>query len=157
MGIRIWSHIHKIILIYMIICLMFLGSACTKLSLSPFPTQTPIPLPSLTHTLEECSWSGNVQAWNDSNANGFREAAELPLSGVRFFTEGYLHKPEKSDWGITSSGGSMGLIMLLPGCPDLQFEVYPEVPDNCRLTTPARILADTRKEHEEFSFGFLCH
>lgn len=135
---------------------MVLGSSCNELSLIPLPTQTPTPLPSLTQTLEECSWSGYALAWNDINGNGIQEANEPPLSDVRFFTEGRSHIPEKFDWGITGTGGSIGLIMLLPGCPDLEFEVYPEVPENCRLTTPPRILADTRKEHEEFSFGFLC-
>ena len=96
-------------------------------------------------------------AWNDSNANGIREATESPLSDVRFFTKGYLHESDIFDWGTTGTGGSMGLIMLLTGCPDLQFEVYPEVPENCKLTTPTLILASARKEHEEFSFGFLCH
>jgi hypothetical protein len=149
--------IYRIVLISVIICLVVLGSSCNELPLTPLPTQTPTLLPSLTPTLEECSWSGYVLAWNDSNANGIREATESPLSDIRFFTEGYLHKSEIIDWGITGIGGSMGLIALLTGCPDLQFEVYPEVPENCQLTTPARILADTRKEYEEFSFGFLCH
>jgi hypothetical protein len=147
----------KIVLRSVIICLTGVGSSCNELSLTPFPTQTPIPLPSLTPTLEECSWSGYVLAWNDSNANGIRETTESPLSDIRFFTEGYIHKSDIFDWGLTGSGGSMSLIALLTGCPELQFAVYPEVPENCRLTTPARMLADTRQEYEEFSFGFLCY
>ena len=148
--------VHRIVLISLMICLPVLSSSCKRLSLSMFPTQTPTTPPSVTPTPEECSWSGEARAWNDSNANGIREITESPLANVRFFTEDRSHNREKTDWGITGTGGSMGLILLLPGCPELEFEVYSEVPENCRLTTPARILADTRKKHEEFSFGFLC-
>src|SRR5688500_6558109 len=118
----------RVALIPVIVGLMVLGSSCNGLSLIRVPTQTPTPLPSMTPTLEECSWSGYVLAWNDTNGNGIQEATEPPLSDVRFFTEGYVHKSQISDWGITGLGGSMGLIALLPGCPDLEFEVYPEVP-----------------------------
>ena len=138
------------------ICSMLIGSYCNRLSVTPFPTQTPLPLPSLTPTPEECSWSGLALAWNDSNGNGIREDTEPPLSDIRFFLEERLHNSEKSDQGSTGTGGSIGMIVMLPDCHDVQFEVYPEVPPNCQLTTPARITADPDKDHEEFTFGFLC-
>src|SRR6185503_4667879 len=114
-------------------------------------------IPPMAPTLEECSWSGMALAWNDSNANGIRETTESPLSDVRFFTDGYLQESEIVDWGVTGTGGSIGLILLLTGCPDLQFDVYPEIPQKCRLTTPPRLQVNTRKVGQEFSFGFLCN
>lgn len=157
MYIDIPCQIHRVVLIVVMLCLMVMGSSCNQLLLIPLPTKTPTPLPSSTPTLEECSWSGYALAWNDINGNGIQDANEPPMSDVRFFTEGYMHQSEIFDWGITGTGGSMGLIILLSGCPDLEFEVYPHVPENCQLTTPARILAHSKKEHEKFSFGFLCH
>jgi hypothetical protein len=114
-------------------------------------------IPLLTPTPDECSWYGLVLAWSGSNGDGLRDADEPPLANIRFFSEDPSHKSEKFDYGTTGSGGSMGLVELLPGCTHRQFEVYPEVPENCQLTTPTRFLADTRKGNQEFSFGFLCH
>ena len=151
------THINRALLKFMLISLIFVTPSCGGLSLSPFITQTPLPLPSLTPTQEECSWYGLMLAWSDNNGNGVKDADEPPLANIRFFSENPSHKSEKSDYGTTGTGGSIGLVELLPGCVHLRFEVYPEVPENCELTTtPARMLADTRKEHQEFSFGFLC-
>ena len=147
-------HTNRTLITFMLICLLFLASSCSGLSLSPISTQTPLPLPSLTPTLEECSWYGLMFAWSDNNGNGVQDADEPPLAKIRFFTE---DASRKSDLGTTGTGGSMGLVELLPGCVHMQFEVYPEVPENCQLTTkPAQMLANTRKEYQEFSFGFLC-
>ena len=148
-------HGNKLLIIFVLSCFVFFSQACDRLLPSPLLAQTL--LPSLTATPEECSWSGLAEAWNDSNGNGIREATEKPLSDIRFFLEDRLHNSERSDYGRTGTGGSMGIIILLPGCSEVQFEVYPEVPPNCQLTTPARILADHSKDHEEFLFGFLCH
>ena len=123
------TRINKMLSIFALIGFMLLGAACNGLVPSSLPTQTP--LPSLTPTMEECSWSGYVEAWSDNNSNGIREANEPPLSDIRFFLEERLHNSERSDQGSTGSGGSIGMIVMLPGCIDVQFEVYPEVPPNC--------------------------
>ena len=151
---KVVIHASRVLITFMLISLLFLTSSCSGLSLSPLNTQTPFPLPSLTPTLEECSWYGLMFAWSDNNGDGVQDANEPPLANIRFFSE---DASRKSDLGTNGTGGSMGLVELLPGCIHMQFEVYPEVPENCQLTTtPARMLADTRKEYQEFSFGFLC-
>ena len=150
------THANSAFLTFIVIGLVFLIPSCSGLALPAFTTQTP--LPSFTPTLEECSWYVLLFAWSDSDGNGLRDANEPPLANIRFFSEDPSLKFEKIDHGTTGTGGSIGLVELLPGCFHFQFEVYPEVPEDCQLTTtPARMLADTRKENQEFSFGFLCH
>ena len=140
---------------FILIGLIFPTLSCSELPLSLISTQTPPPLPSLTPTLEECSWYGLMFTWNDNNANGIQDDGEPPLAYISFFLE---DSSRKSDIGATGSGGTMGLVEWLPGCNHMQFEIYPEVPENCKLTTTqTRMSADTRKEYQEFSFGFICH
>ncbi len=150
------THINRALLIFMISCLIIVGLACQILSLLPVQNQLPLPFLSTAKTPKKCFWSGEVLTWNDSNSNGIREADEPFLGSVRIFSEDRSTNSGKLDLGYTGSNGSMIVNTLLPGCTNIKYEIFPEVPQNCQLTTRARLLVNTRKDDEKFSFGFLC-
>jgi ligand-binding sensor domain-containing protein len=95
----------------------------------------------------DCIWSGTAVVWIDENQNGQFEASEQPLQNVVFHV---------SDGGSSTSNwkGEATLSVWLPGCPQANFEIYPEIPNGYKLTTSASISADARDLNKIFEFGF---
>ena len=146
-------------------CFMLIIQSCNRLSVSTTPSQTP--LPSFTPTFEyaessDCLWRGTGRAWNDDNQNGVWDLGEKPLANVKFWVDDPLNDYQKvndglySDTTATNADGNVEIVVGLPGCPDVEFEVYTEIPVNCELTTQERISVNFNTQSPVYSFGFVC-
>ena len=93
----------------------------------------------------DCWWSGRGEAWIDQNEDGVRNSDELPLAGVKF-------RVESSGPMIGAKDGSVDFYIFLPGCPEVDLEVYVDTPAGYRLTTEPRVHAS--EEGEVVRFGF---
>lgn len=144
-------------------CFMFLDQSCNGLPATPTPTL----LPPSTATEEnaefsDCLWKATGKAWNDNNQDGIWNAGEKPLSNVKFWVDDTLNNLQKvnddfSDTVSTNADGRVEISVWLPGCPDVEFEVYTEPPQNCQLTTQKRISVNPKSQYPVYSFGFICH
>lgn len=102
----------------------------------------------------DCGWSGQTQAWIDSDGDTVWDEEEIPLANVRIFTDDKnlafrLFRMYES--GRTDKDGKLDLLIWLPGCPDTQIVVYAKAPDCYTLTTKA--LLDGELEGP-YLFGF---
>jgi hypothetical protein len=139
------------------------GQSCGTKSLPP-PTQTPFP--SFTPISEEaetsdCLWTATGRAWKDNNQNGVWNSGEKPLAGVNFWVDDLLNDFQKvnefpADRVATNLEGRVEISVWLPGCSDIELEVYTEAPQNCKLTTPERIPVNPDSQYPVYSFGFIC-
>jgi len=102
--------------------------------------------------MEDCMWPGTAIAWVDVDADGIRDEGEPSLPGVRFYVDDVRNGFEKVGEGVSDWYGEASFSVWLPGCPRVEFEVYPEVPAGYRLTTPLRLSASRALE---FGFGYL--
>lgn len=88
----------------------------------------------------DCIWYGTAKAWIDANENGFMDDTEIPLAGISVFVDdtqnGYFDVASPIQ---TDVNGNANLDVWLPGCPDVSFEVYTDVPDGYRRTTQPRL------------------
>lgn len=100
----------------------------------------------------DCVWPGTAIAWVDVNADGIRDVGEPPLPGVKFYIDDVRNDLEKVGEGVSDWYGEASFSVWLPGCPRVEFEVYPEVPAGYRLTTLSRLSAS---QTPEFGFGYL--
>ena len=83
------------------------------------------------------------------------------MADVNFWVDDLLNDNQKtneflSDTVSTDAGGNVNISVWLPGCPDVEFVVYTEVPKNCKLTTPERISANLDSLNPVYLFGFKC-
>ena len=107
--------------------------------------------------MPECLWYATGKSWNDNNKNGIWDAAEKPLADISFWVDDPLNGYQKvNNADVSDANGTVEISVGLPGCPDVDFEVYTDVPPNCELTTQARISANVNQSDEVFSFGFSC-
>jgi len=88
----------------------------------------------------DCAWVSEARTWIDSNGDGILNNNERPLSDVNI----HVDDPENnlidvSNPAKTDGTGSANLVVWLPGCPNVSFEVYADVPSGYKITTPQRI------------------
>ncbi|MDQ3930652.1 MAG: hypothetical protein M3328_16095 [Chloroflexota bacterium] len=119
----------------------------TLTPMSPTPAATPI-------VFADCIWAADARAFVDENANQSWDTTEIPLAGVNFYVDDTLNNFDKVSDGVSDKTGYAMLSVWLPGCPDVEFEVYTEVPEGYTLTTPGRIKALDLASEEPFTFGF---
>ena len=155
------NKIGKIYLTLVFLAFMLLISSCGKstVTLIATPTVTSTTTPEI---FIDCLWNATGKAWSDDNKNGIWDSTEKPLANITFWVDDPLNDYQKvnevyADTVSTNVDGIVEIFVGLPGCPDVEFEVYTEVPQNCELTTKARIPADLKRENEVFSFGFTCY
>jgi hypothetical protein len=160
------AQINRTLRLSILFCLMLLGASCNGLVVASTPS--PTPLPSFTPTVEEeatevsdCLWKANGKAWKDDNQDGVWNSGEKPLANVKFWVDDTLNDYEKvneflSDTVATNSDGKVEISVWLPGCPEVEFEVYTEAPQNCRLTTQERLPVNLDSQYPVYSFGFVC-
>jgi hypothetical protein len=143
--------------IFVLFCFILLGPSCNRLSLSSNPT----PTSAEPAVYADCIWKATGKAWNDDNKNGIWDTSEKPLANVLFWVDDPLNHLQKvndfpEDNVPSNAEGNAAISVWLPGCPSVEFEVYTEAPQNCKLTTDSRISADPSQLDEVFSFGFYC-
>ncbi len=160
------TQINNAFRITILCCLILFGSSCSGLFVAPAPS--PTPLPSFTPTTEEeevesadCLWKATGKAWQDDNQNGVWNSGEKPLANVKFWVDDPLNDLQKvneflSDIVATNADGNVEISVWLPGCPEVEFEVYTEAPQICELTTEERILVNLNSQYPVYSFGFVC-
>lgn len=109
----------------------------------------------------DCAWLGIAKAWIDENENGYMDDGEIPLEGVSFHVDDIRNKYIDVAEPVTTDGnGDAQLDVWLPGCPDVDFEVYADVPEGYRPTTNSRLEASRTfwgnlKWNATYSFGFI--
>ena len=151
--------VNKALARFSLICFMLFGQSCNRLSATPLPSFTPT---SEYIESRDCLWEATGKAWSDDNQNGVWNSGEKPLANVKFWVDDTLNNLEKvneflSDNVATNTDGDVEISVWLPGCPDVDFEVYTEAPQNCELTTEERIAVNLNGQYPVYSFGFICH
>ena len=104
-------------------------------------------------TAEDCGWDARAVVWLDKNGNGIWDEGEQPFQGVKIFVDDTLnHYTKVGRDSVSDFRGAASLSVWLPGCPNVEFEIYAEPPTGYRLTTPPRVPA---KGKTAFEFGLL--
>jgi len=103
----------------------------------------------------DCGWNHQVVVWLDMDADGVRDEDEVPMPGVVVHAEevnlGYLHGAQPVNWQ-----GEYRFDVFLSGCPDVSFEVYPEVPEGYRVTTAARVKDPDQETDSLFGLTYVA-
>jgi hypothetical protein len=103
----------------------------------------------------DCVWQGNAQAWIDQNENGIWDSNEPSLPGISFSVDDVLNNlPQVAYYATSNLQGEARLSVRLPGCPDVKFEVYPDVPAQYHLTTSRRLSVLDSPVKRVLQFGF---
>lgn len=119
-------------------------------TITPQPSNAPPPI------IADCGWSATVRAWVDLNGNGIRDENDTPLPDVSFHVDDTLNgysDVSRGD-GPTNWKGESQLSVFLPGCPKVQFEIYPDVPSGYRALSDVRPTSDGDAIDQVFEFGF---
>ena len=89
----------------------------------------------------DCEWHGSARTWIDLNSDGFVNNTEPALGNVNIRIDDIKNQRVNIGWpAITNKDGDVYLSVSMPGCPDVDFEVYVEdAPKGYRLTTEPRI------------------
>lgn len=94
---------------------------------------------------ECCTWTADVETWDDANGDGLRDPAESPLEGVEIIATGYFQR-------LTVRTGREGTASLrtLGSClGNADYEVRPVPPPGYRLSAAAAATGP-----RSFTFGF---
>ena len=85
----------------------------------------------------DCVWSDKAKAWVDENQNGVWDEGEISLAGVQFIIDDVQNDYQDVGREATSDeNGDANLVVWLPGCPGVLFEISAQPPDGYRSTTP---------------------
>jgi hypothetical protein len=108
----------------------------------------------------DCVYSDKAEAWIDANQNGVWDNEEKPLVGVQFFVDDIRNNfQDVGDEAISDENGKAQLLVWLPGCPNVKFEISAKSPEGFQATTPDRIPvskdAFRNSQEDLFSFGFM--
>ena len=110
----------------------------------------------------DCEWHAYSRAWLDINGDGLINNGEPPLDHVEIHVDDVKNKRVNIGWpAITNKDGEVPLHVLMPGCPDVDFEVYvADTPEGFRLTTEPRIevnrsLWESLDADRIYYFGFI--
>lgn len=101
----------------------------------------------------DCAWSGTARAWLDENANGSRDPDEQPAAGIQFWVDDVRNGLVRMSGAVSDAAGEAKIRVWMPGCPRVALEIYPQVPSQYRVTTPARVPVDQNQDAPVFQFG----
>ena len=104
----------------------------------------------------DCMWSGKAFTWIDANRDGKFDAGEQPLSDVHINVGTYPESSNKSVTGGNTDQTGEAVFDSFPICPgDHEWDVYPNIPQGFRLTTPEKLKANPdMRITETYYFGF---
>jgi hypothetical protein len=121
-------------------------------TVEPMLTETVEPTPTYPAVFSDCGWDGIGFVWIDQNGDGEYQEGEQPIPDVPVLIDDTLNGlTDVGKKATTSSKGEANLSVWLPGCPDVDFEIYIQVPDGYTLTTPPRVKVQGLTQR--FSFG----
>jgi hypothetical protein len=110
----------------------------------------------------DCEWHASARTWIDLNRDGFVNNDELPLGNVKIYVDDVKNQRLNIGWpAISNKDGDVQLNVSMPGCPDVDFEVYvAETPEGYRLTTEPRLelnrgLWESLDSNLVYYFGFI--
>ena len=110
----------------------------------------------------DCEWHGSAKTWIDLNGDGFSNNAEPTLGNVNILIDDIKNQRVDIGWpAITNKDGDVQLNVSMPGCPDVDLEVYvSDTPEGYRLTTEPRIevnrgLWESLDTKRVYYFGFI--
>ncbi len=90
----------------------------------------------------DCAWHASAKAWIDSNGNGLVNRGEPPLGAVQIHVadvENRLVPVGDAGWtAVTDKDGDVQFNIPIPGCANIAFAIYAEVPEGYRLATMPR-------------------
>lgn len=145
----------------LLLVLVFVLAGCTPTISSPTttPTSTPTHVEEPTPTFEgiaDCIWSGTAFVWIDQNGDGIFQEGEQPVPDVSVLIDDTLNGyTDVGKQAKTSLEGEAELSVWLPGCPDVEFEFYIQVPDGYVLTTAPRIKEGGADDRLSFGLTYL--
>ena len=92
----------------------------------------------------DCEWHGSARTWIDLNGDGFVDNDEPALGDVKILVDDVKNQRLNISWpAVTNKHGDVPLNVPMPGCPDVDLEVYvADIPKGYRLTTEPRIEVD---------------
>ncbi len=114
--------------------------------------------------IASCAWHGSARAWLDSNGNGLVDRGEPPLDNVKIHVDGVTNRiipVGGPGWiAITGKDGNVQFNIPIPGCANIAFEIYADVPKGYRLTTMPQIEAhsdiwESLGPERIYYFGFV--
>ena len=122
---------------------------------TPTATTAVMPTPTPTHFIfADCLWVGYARAFIDENANLEEDPGEPTLISVTFYVDDTLNNFTKVAKAVSESDDSAELSVWLPGCPEVAFEIYPEIPQGYVLSTPPRLKVPEDGYGDIYFFGF---
>ncbi|HCK67575.1 MAG TPA: hypothetical protein DIW23_13450 [Anaerolineae bacterium] len=113
--------------------------------------------------IADCVWSGYTVAWVDTNRNGVLDSDEKPLQGVSVYVDDVKNKYIDVAYPVeTDDDGEAYAHVSLAGCPNVDFEIYVDVPEGYELTTQPRIRVSkdffgTLDTETVYYFGFVAN
>ena len=110
----------------------------------------------------DCEWHASARTWADLNGDGFVNPAEPALGNVNVRIDDVKNGRVNIGWpAITDKDGNVQLTVSMPGCPEVEFEVYvADAPTGYRLTTQSSIkvnrgLWESLDANRVYYFGFI--
>jgi hypothetical protein len=125
---------------------MIVATETPPASVTPTPSRTPTlslrPTPTLVATqtplaIRDCFWSAAVTAWEDSDGDGQRGAAELPLAGIPVVMLRPGVGPLRN--ALQTDEAGVARFYLGTSCPMEEYGVEVQVPPGYRATTPVHL------------------
>ena len=105
----------------------------------------------------DCFRQIKIKVWNDLDGNGFWNAAEPPLQGVKFSLNGPIAQLTSANYPLSDVDGLLDIDIWAPGvCSEKNYTISATPPEFYESTTPNPIsfsLPTTEFEYEA-QFGF---
>jgi len=120
--------------------------------ISPQPTlSTPTSKPEV---LADCFLYFHLSAWEDFNADGIRQAGEIPLEGVEFTVEGLVAHSVSGLRGVSNSEGQAMIDIWQPGGCIGEFTISASAPEGYLASGETLITVSPDQAPLDFAFGF---
>ncbi len=95
----------------------------------------------------DCAWHGSAKAWIDSNGDGLVDRGEPSLENVKIHVEDVENRlipVGGTGWiATTDKDGDVQFNIPIPGCVNITFAIYADLPAGYRLTTMPRLEAQS--------------
>ncbi|MRR31043.1 hypothetical protein EG834_12140, partial [bacterium] len=104
----------------------------------------------------DCIWEGKGFSWMDKNRDGKYQEDEQPVPEIPFLIDDpFNNLVDVGESSVSNSKGKTDLLVWLPGCPEVGFEIYIQVPEGYELTTEPRISVDFDSPDQFYPFGLV--